>query len=101
MGSSSRVHRLRDMVLENLALHTVGAWLLCDDAEGKRALQCVPISFASGLVETGGWGLWAGLGWAGQDWEVYRLAVLCHRDHRGGGQPSTGRRGVRRPPLIP
>ncbi|KAL4420612.1 hypothetical protein ABPG75_010268 [Micractinium tetrahymenae] len=47
----SGVHRLLDLALENVALHTVGAWLLYDDAQGRRHVHCVPVSFADGPVE--------------------------------------------------
>lgn len=54
----SAVHRLVDLALENVALHTVGAWLLYDDAQGRRHVHCVPVSFADGPVEPGAlaWG---------------------------------------------
>ncbi|KAL4855567.1 Nuclear pore complex protein NUP160 [Chlorella vulgaris] len=51
-GAGGRFHRVRDLVLENLALHTVGAWLLYDDAAGKRSVDCVALAFQSGPPDT-------------------------------------------------
>lgn len=71
----SAVHRLLDLALENVALHTVGAWLLYDDAHGRRHVHCVPVSFADGPVEPGGhfpgglgsvWGVAAAAGLPGE-----------------------------------
>lgn len=51
------VHRLHDLVLENVALHTIGAWMLYDDAAGRRRLNCVPVGFNDGPVQLGGRGV--------------------------------------------
>lgn len=51
--AGGRFHRVRDLVLENLALHTVGAWLLYDDAAGRRSVDCVALAFQSGPPDTG------------------------------------------------
>ncbi|EFN52609.1 hypothetical protein CHLNCDRAFT_138668 [Chlorella variabilis] len=46
------VHRLHDLVLENVALHTVGAWLLYEDAQGRRRVDCVSLAFQGGAPES-------------------------------------------------
>lgn len=51
----SGIHRLQDLALESLALHTVGAWLLHDDEQGRRHLTCVPLSHTDSSVQAGGW----------------------------------------------
>ncbi|PRW20989.1 kinase [Chlorella sorokiniana] len=48
MGAA--MHRVQDIALESMALHTVGAWLLYDTAAGRRSLVCVPLSFKPGEV---------------------------------------------------
>jgi hypothetical protein len=49
----SAVHRLQDMAVQHVGSKSVGAWLLHDDAAGRRALHCVPVAFSDGAVESG------------------------------------------------
>ena len=49
------VYRLRDLSLELLGAHHVGAWCLHEDREGRCMLHCIPLAMVEGLCHAGGW----------------------------------------------
>jgi hypothetical protein len=51
------VHRLVDVAVQHVGSDSTAAWLLYDDAQGRRALHCVPFDVTDGSVEGGEWRL--------------------------------------------
>ena len=47
------VHRLIDLAVQHIGPHTIGAWMLYDEEEGKRKVHCVPLAFSDGAVSAG------------------------------------------------
>ena len=47
------VHRLVDLAVQHMGPHSIGAWMLYNNQEGKRMLHCVPLSFTDGAVQAG------------------------------------------------
>lgn len=47
------VHRLRDLAIQHMGVRLIATWLLYDDAEGWRHVDCVPVAFADGAVQSG------------------------------------------------
>ena len=46
------IHRLKDMALEAVGAHSVGAWMLYEDGQGRTHLSCVPIGFTDGPAQS-------------------------------------------------
>ena len=47
------VHRLHDLAVQHMGARSVATWLLYEDVQGWRRLDCVPVAFADGAVRTG------------------------------------------------
>ena len=49
---SSEVCIMVDLAVQHLGDHSIGAWMLYDDDQGKRKLDCVPLQFTDGAVNS-------------------------------------------------
>ena len=49
---ASGVFRLVDLAVQHVGVHSIGAWMLYDDQEGRRKMHCVPLAFTDGEVKS-------------------------------------------------
>ncbi|KAG7671196.1 hypothetical protein KSW81_003334 [Nannochloris sp. 'desiccata'] len=49
---ASGVFRLVDLAVQHMGVHSIGAWMLYDDEQGRRKMHCVPLAFADGVVKS-------------------------------------------------
>jgi len=49
---ASGVFRLVDLAVQHVGVHSIGAWMLYDDQQGRRRMHCVPLAFTDGDVKS-------------------------------------------------